>query len=73
MNMNQIANGMVTLSVSEEELILLCNALNEVCNGLDVDEFDTRMGATLDKARQLLDDLSKITDVVLQGGTARPT
>lgn len=35
-----------TVEVSEAELTLLDNALNEVCDGIDVPEFQTRLGAT---------------------------
>ncbi|MBS1802713.1 MAG: hypothetical protein JST28_05070 [Acidobacteria bacterium] len=44
-----------------EELRIICNALNEVCHGIDLrGEFETRMGASLDESRQLLDDLLEI-------------
>ena len=36
-------------------LEIINNALNEVCNGIDLEgEFDTRMGCTLQEALQLL-------------------
>jgi len=35
---------------------IINNALNEVCNGMSLDgEFSTRMGCSLEEARQLLD------------------
>lgn len=34
-----------TLEVTKTELEILNNALNEVCHGLDIQEFATRMGA----------------------------
>lgn len=47
-----------TLNVSLDELRLLNNALNEVCNGVrDLDddgEFATRLGAPREQGRQLL-------------------
>jgi hypothetical protein len=46
-----------TLSVdlSPEELRIICNALNEVCHGVDLHgEFETRIGATMDEGRRLL-------------------
>jgi hypothetical protein len=34
---------------------IINNALNEVCNGIDLEgEFDTRMGCTVEEARKLL-------------------
>ena len=45
---------MIALSVTEDELRILNNALNEVCHGIDVPEFATRMGATLAEVQALL-------------------
>jgi hypothetical protein len=44
------------------ELVLLSNALNEVCNGvaLDEDEFQTRLGVDRKTARKLLAKLSSL-------------
>ena len=45
----------MTLELTKDELGIINNALNEVCNGVDLEgEFDTRMGCTLREARQLL-------------------
>lgn len=47
------------IRLSNHELTLLSNALNEVCNGADIDdaEFATRLGAERDELRQLLDNI----------------
>jgi hypothetical protein len=43
------------VTISSDELSIINNALNEVCNGIDLrGEFDTRMGCTLQEARELL-------------------
>jgi hypothetical protein len=43
------------VELTKDELGIINNALNEVCNGIDLEgEFDTRMGCTVDEARQLL-------------------
>ncbi len=44
------------LRLTNEELVLLNNALNEVCNGIAIEEweFQTRLGASLNEARDLL-------------------
>ncbi len=39
---------------SLEELVALNNALNEVSNGLDIEEFETRMGVSREFALDLL-------------------
>jgi hypothetical protein len=39
-----------------DELQIINNALNEVCNGIHLeDEFDTRMGCSVEDARNLLE------------------
>jgi hypothetical protein len=44
------------LDLTLEEVCIIRNALNEVCNGLDLqNEFETRIGATLVAARALLE------------------
>jgi hypothetical protein len=45
-----------TIRLSNSELMLINNALNEVANGIDIadTEFHTRLGASRLEARQLL-------------------
>lgn len=43
-----------TVEFDEAELELINNALNEVCNGLDISEFKTRLGQTHEAAQDLL-------------------
>ena len=43
------------VELTKDELYIINNALNEVCNGIDLEgEFDTRMGCTVEEARELL-------------------
>jgi hypothetical protein len=72
MKLNQIANRTANISITEEELLVICNALNEVCNGMDVEEFDTRMGASLESVSRLLGELSKVADIVQNEDSDRP-
>jgi len=45
----------VTVDFTPEELRIICNALNEVCHGVDLHgEFETRIAATMDEGRRLL-------------------
>jgi hypothetical protein len=44
------------------DLILLNNAMNQVCNGISVPEFETRMGATTSEAADLLDQIGRLID-----------
>jgi hypothetical protein len=45
----------MTIELTNDELRIINNALNEVCNGIDLEgEFETRMGCTLQEARDVL-------------------
>jgi hypothetical protein len=47
-----------TVELTTDELHVLNNALNEVCNGIHLeDEFSTRMGCSLEEARELLKEI----------------
>jgi hypothetical protein len=49
------------VALASDELRIICNALNEVCNGVGLgDEFETRTGSTVDISRNLLARLSAI-------------
>ena len=52
--------------IGEDDLGLLNNALNEVCNGVDIaeGEFATRLGADRDDARALLAEVSELLDAL---------
>lgn len=52
--------GAATITLSVSELITINNALNEVCNALHVDEFQTRIGATIEEARELLSSINQV-------------
>jgi hypothetical protein len=45
----------MTVELTNYELFIINNALNEVCNGIHLKgAFDTRMGCTVEEARELL-------------------
>lgn len=46
----------VVVELTRADLVLVNNALNEVCNGVHLDdaEFQTRLGVTRDEARVVL-------------------
>jgi hypothetical protein len=49
------ARGYMLVELTKDELSIINNALNEVCNGIDLErEFDTRMGCTVEEARAVL-------------------
>ena len=54
----------IVLEVSRADLTLINNALNEVSNGLHMneDEFHTRLGRTVADARSLLQRINALLD-----------
>ncbi|RBQ32825.1 hypothetical protein [Rahnella aceris] len=52
------------LRLTEDELLILNSALNEICNGISVSEFDTRIGATRDEVTLLLEKIGQTLDVI---------
>ncbi len=50
------------VDLSPKEVVIIANALNEVCNGLDVAEFSLRIGASRDQALRLLADMKSLAD-----------
>jgi len=51
---------LMDVELTEFELIVLNNSLNEVCNGLDLPEFEVRMGATVDEVKEVLKSINLI-------------
>jgi hypothetical protein len=54
----------VTLRLSIHELVVINNALNEVCNGIEVPEFRARIGAPPDQVQLLSDSVSAAIEKV---------
>ncbi len=52
----------IHIAFSRSEAKILHQALNEVCNGLSLPEFETRMGANRDEVENLLSRLTEILD-----------
>lgn len=51
----------VSLTLTNEEIRIIHQALNEVCNGIHFDdgEFETRLGTNKETARSLVADLRR--------------
>lgn len=60
-----VAKKAAELSLTENELIILNSALNEICNGMAILEFETRIGATKQDAALLLSGISRVLDVMI--------
>ena len=55
--------GKVKMAFTDEEVMILNNALNEVVNGIDLKgEFETRMGVTEEEAQKLLDEIHVVME-----------
>ncbi len=65
MQIRQSDQSHILLDLSHNELILLNNALNEVCHGLNRPHFSTRLGATWDE----LEALRQQINAALEGMT----
>jgi hypothetical protein len=62
MRLMEKSDDSFAIELTRDELRILANAVNEVCNGpeaIEGPEFDTRMGATREEAEALLDALNK--------------
>lgn len=56
MRMISVGEATARIEVAEDELVMLGNALNEVCNALGT-EFSTRMGVRREDALKLLGEI----------------
>ena len=57
----------ISAGIDRDELVIFNNALNEVCNGIDVSEFSTRMGSPRDRVLELLAHLKGALDEPYEG------
>jgi len=52
------------VALNESELLMLNAALNEICNGIDVQEFDTRIGSSKESVANLLGKIGGVLDQI---------
>jgi hypothetical protein len=71
MNLVYTAGDRLLLSIPREQLIGLTNALNEVCNGVHIDdaEFPTRLGQSRDSLRETLRAALTALEAPIAGST----
>ncbi len=60
----QIGTKRSQIELDLEEILILNNSLNEVCNGIDIFEFATRMGVDRERVRHLLAELSELFELM---------
>ncbi|MBP2198992.1 hypothetical protein [Pantoea cypripedii] len=62
MNLLSVTKTNAEVNVTEEELLILNSALNEICNGIDIAEFETRVGSKRNEVLALLSGIGSILD-----------
>ena len=50
------------IGMSRDELLIVNAALNEVCSGIEVFEFETRIGADRERVAALLQEIGSLLD-----------
>ncbi|CNL96451.1 hypothetical protein [Yersinia aleksiciae] len=62
MDLLSVTKSNADINITESELLILNSALNEVCNGIDIAEFETRIGSERDNIAALLSKIGSILD-----------
>ncbi|GHU12308.1 hypothetical protein FACS1894185_6640 [Betaproteobacteria bacterium] len=62
MDVINIAAERSQIEIDRDELLILNAAINEVCNGIAVFEFDTRIGADRESVAVLLKEIGSLLD-----------
>jgi hypothetical protein len=73
MNTKEVNGTGAWVFFTPDELLVVSNALNEVCNGLEVPEFATRLGVDREVALILLKSLGGVYDKVVSQQDGMPT
>lgn len=59
-----VDGSLVTVTLSALEVLILQNALNEVCHGIDIPELHTRIGADEQEISTLLQEVRALYEKV---------
>lgn len=62
MKIVDIGDTLARIDISRNELLIIKATLNEVCNGIELFEFETRVGAARDRVRELLKEVGLLID-----------
>jgi len=57
MDITSLGSGQHEVHLTETELRIICNCMNETCNGIAVPEFETRVGAVREDVEAMLNKL----------------
>ncbi|CAG2141417.1 hypothetical protein LMG19282_02038 [Cupriavidus campinensis] len=64
MKINEVEGKIAQIELDCEELLTLNAALNEICNGIDVHEFETRIGTSRAVAEKLMAEIQMVLDQI---------
>jgi hypothetical protein len=64
MKIIDFSNTEANINLSKKEILIMQAALNEICNGIDLFEFETRLGASRDSVIVLLNLVSELLDKI---------
>ena len=73
MKVKKLAADHISLVVSQSELGRMGNGLNEVCNGIHVVDFKSKMGGNPDEVQRILDDIVAIYRKMEKSGSSLVT
>jgi hypothetical protein len=62
MKITNITANHSDIKVDMDDLMIINNALNEVCHGIDVKGFETRIGARLERVVALMKEVGALFD-----------
>ena len=62
MELTHITRNEITVTISVDELVFLCNAINEALEAVEDWEFQTRTGNSRKRATEILGQLRKVLD-----------
>ncbi|WP_119302206.1 hypothetical protein [Dongia deserti] len=60
MKIDRDGSGGFTLHANSDELLIINNALNEICHGLPISDFEARIGRPLNEAQSILMQVGKV-------------
>lgn len=60
MQLIKIVDGKADVQFSTEEILILNNSLNEVCHGIKINDFDTKIGTSREEAKILLNSVNDL-------------
>ncbi|WP_207005769.1 hypothetical protein [Trinickia mobilis] len=63
MKVNRVEKN-AEIELGYDELLILNAALNEVCNGIDAFEFETRVGASIAQVEVLMKGIQAVLDKI---------